>query len=210
MADLTDIQAAQSVKIIGADSAGVENAAIESAIATPSLAASGLVVRPLPFETVTYAAVASAFTSAATATDVFVITGSATKTIRVNRVIVSGTTTSGSPIKITVNLIKRSAANTGGTVVADTEVPYDSTSPAATAVVTHYTANPSGLGASLGVIRSTTTSIQASGFTEIIVWDFKDERPLILRGTSEILAVNFNSTSITGSVISITVEWAEV
>ena len=210
MADLTDLQAVQAVKVVGSDSSGVETNAVEATITTPSLTASGLVVRPLPFETITYAAVATGFVAAASPTDVFTITGSATKTIRINRIIISGTTTSGSPIKITINLIKRSSANTGGTLVNDLEVPYDSLSPAATANVAHYTANPSALGTSLGTVRSTTTSIQQSGLAEIIIWDFKDERPLILRGTSEILTVNFGGTTVTGPIFSITVEWAEV
>lgn len=180
---------------------------------TPSLSASAITVRPIPYEPTSYSAVASAFTPAATATDVFTLTGSGTKTINVHRIEVSGTTTSGSAIKITLGLIRRSAANTGGTTSAITVAKHDSTNAAATASAVFYTANAASLGASAGTIRSNTTSFQASGVSDTnLNWDFNDDggQPIVLRGTSEVLAINFNSTTVTGGVISISVEWSEV
>lgn len=176
------------------------------------LTSSGLVVRPIPYEPQSYSASAAAFTVATNATDIFLISGSASKTIRIHKIDVTGTTTSGSAIKITINLIKRSTANTGGTSVISTIVPHDSNNSAATAVARHYTANPT-LGTSVGIVRSVSTSFQGAGLTDTaLTWDFSDDggQPIILRGTSENLAVNFNATSVVGSVISVSCEWSEV
>lgn len=212
MADLSDVQSAGPVKIVGSDSSGVETNPVGAPITTPVLADPGLVVRPLPYEPQTYSATASNFVSAATATDVFNIIGSGSKTIRILKVRVTGSTTSGSAIKLNVMGIKRSAANTGGTRVVATMVPHDSTNAAATANVGHYTANPSGLGASVGTVRASHIGITQSGLTGgAVEWDFADGgQPIVLRGTSEQFCVNFNSTSVSGALISIIVEWSEV
>src|SRR5947209_15765629 len=84
---------------------------------------------PVDGKKATYAASVQGLAVAASATDVFEIKGSGTKTIRVNRVRVSGIkTTAGADVDI-VTLI-RSTANTAGTSTAPTAVPYDSTSAA--------------------------------------------------------------------------------
>jgi len=172
----------------------------------------GIVVRPLPHEPQSYSASGSAFVPATTATDVYLISGSASKTVRIHKIRISGTTTSGSPIKCTIRLIKRSTANTAGTAVISTIVPHDSTNAAATAVAKHYTANPT-VGASAGDIRAVTNSFQAAGLTVgSIEFNFDNDggQPVILRGVAENLAVNLNSTTVTGGVLSVSVEWSEV
>jgi hypothetical protein len=232
VADLNDVQAAGITKIIGADTSGVEQTPVASTSAgalhtnlrdssgteiassttTPDITALGTVVRPLPYEPTSYSATSVAFVSAASATDVFTITGSASKTIRIHKVKVSGTTTSGSAIKITAQLIKRSTLDTGGTSVVATGVAHDSNSPSATAVVRHYTANPTTLGTTVGVLRADTVAFTGSGITGgVIEWNFEDfGQPVVLRGVAQNLAVNFSATTITGPVISISVEWSEI
>lgn len=226
MADLSDLQSAGTTKIIGSDSSGSEQTPIQSTSSGAlhnnlrdssgnellGIKTSNLSIPIVRSEDQTYVAVATGFVSAASATDVYNIQGSATKVIKISKIKVSGTTTSGSAIKLTVSLIKRSAANTGGTSVVSTNVPYDSTNGAATAVLRHYTANPSALGAAVGTVRSETLAITASGLTGgVLEWNFTDGgQHVILRGTSEFLSINFNGTSITGAVISISVEWSEV
>lgn len=69
----------------------------------------------------TYAAAIVGLASVAAATDLFTITGSASKTVRITRVSISGLATSASAIA--VPLIKRSAANTGGTATSPASVP---------------------------------------------------------------------------------------
>jgi hypothetical protein len=206
-----DAGAGSNVMAVFNNVASAFNAQVVGTItSTPSYAAPAVVVRNIPFETIAYSACATAFVPPATATDIFTITGSATKTIRIDRIIISGTTTSGTAIKVTLSVVKRSTVDTGGTHTAQIAVPYNSTSPAASATVDSYTVNPTALGTSIGVIRAVTTSVSAAGLAQIIEWDFDAERPLFLIGTTQQLAINLNSTSVTGPVFSISVEWSEV
>lgn len=228
MADLSDAQSALTTKVIGADPVtGVESNfhqitsaggahsnlrdssgnEILSAITNPALTDRGLVTRSLPYELNKYAAATTNFTSATSATDVARIVGSATKTVRIKKIRISGRTTSGSPVACIIRLIKRSTANTGGTSVAATVVPFDSNSPAGTATVNHYTANPT-LGTTVGDVACSSITFQASGLLQIIEHVF--ENPIILRGVVESLCINFNATTITGASICINFEWEEV
>jgi hypothetical protein len=136
-----------------------------------------------------YAAFTATFTVAAAPSDVFHITGSATKIVKVLKMFYSPIqTTAGIDI---ISIRKRNTANTGGTAVATTRVPFDSNDPAATATVEHYTANPT-VGNSVGNYfmgkidspQSTTTSMGGlicSIFDFSVIWG----APLILRGTAE-------------------------
>lgn len=160
-------------------------------------------------ENQTYSAAASGFVSAASATDVFIINGSVSKTIRITKVRVTASTTSGSAIKLTVQGIKRSTADTAGTAVTATNVPHDSTNAAATAVVRHFTANPT-LGTAVGTMRTTHVGVTQSGLSGgAIEWDF-EKQPVVLRGVAQGFAVNFNSITVSGSIVSIHCEWVEV
>jgi hypothetical protein len=173
----------------------------------PVLSDNGLVVRPLPYEPQKYVAATNGFTLVATPTDIARIIGSNSKTIRVKRVVVSGRTTSGSPVAVVVKLIKYSTANTGGTSVATTAVPLNSTYAAATAAVNHYTANPT-VGTIVGNVGTRSiTFISATGFASI---NFDFDNPIVLNGVTEQLSVNFNSSTVTGSSICVNFEWEEV
>jgi hypothetical protein len=68
----------------------------------------------------TYSANILGLVSVATATDIFTIYGSATKTIKILRIGISATQTTGGAVNI--QLIKRSTANTGGTSASSTAV----------------------------------------------------------------------------------------
>ena len=59
---------------------------------------------------------ALAFAPASSATDVVVIQGSSTKTVRIRRIVLAGV--AGSAAGIEVSLIRRSAGDTGGTSAA--------------------------------------------------------------------------------------------
>ncbi len=148
---------------------------------------------------------------AATATDVVTIVGSATKTVRVLQIRVSGISTTA--ITTPVLLIKRSAANTGGTSTAMTQVPHDSNNAAATATGAAYTVNPTGLGAAVGTIRQDRLSFAVTGSVaeNPLEWNLgnKPGQAIVLRGTAQVLAVNLNSTTVTGGSISVSIEWTE-
>lgn len=159
-----------------------------------------------------YSAAATGIVTVANATDVFTITGSATKTVRITTISVSGTTTAGSGASIPLAIIKRSTADSSGTPATSTNVPHDSNNAAATAVVKSYTANPT-LGTAVGTIRSARLEIPAVGGTEQpVTYDFgtRPAQAVVLRGTSEQLCINFGgSVTITTPVISFDVEWTE-
>lgn len=194
------------VTMIGADD-GTNSRRIQSRLTNPLLTDYGIIVRPIPLELAKYIASTNAFILAAAPTDIFRIIGSATKTIRVKKLIVSGRTTSGSPVACIIKAIKYSTANTAGTSVATTAVPLDSNFAAATAACNHYTANPT-LGTIIGNVGAHSITFQATGLVEII--EFVFDNPIVLRGVAQQLSINFNSTAVTGSSICCAAEWEEV
>ncbi len=162
----------------------------------------------------TYSAAIGGLVAAASATDIFTITGSASKIVYITRIALMGTQTTASSRDI--YLIKRSSANTNGTSSTLTNVPLDSNNAAATAVVRAYTANPSGLGTAVGNIRTRKVFVSlASGNTSnademILEFGTRNTQPLVLRGTSELVAINLNGVTIAGNSFCISVEWTEV
>jgi len=166
---------------------------------------------PIDGRRATYSAATAAFASAATATDIFIVQGSATKTIRIIAVKVFATqTTAGAG---NIFLLKRSTANTAGTAVATTRVPLDSQYPAATATVQHYTANPT-VGTLVGNIDAYRGIIPASAtlINNPIINRTYGDRPgsaIVLRGTNELFAVNLNGVTVNGGSFIVQVEWTE-
>jgi hypothetical protein len=160
----------------------------------------------------TYSAVAAAFTLAATPTDVCILNGSATKTIYVTKVSVSGLKTTAGLSQVV--LAKRSVANTGGTAVAGTEVPSDSSDAAATGTFQHYTANPTP-GALVGNIYQNYMLFAAPAGTtdgvmrEVFFSGANMTKPIRLSGVAEGLAVNLAGATLTGGTFNCTFEWIE-
>lgn len=159
---------------------------------------------------ITYRANIAGLVPAASATDVFYISGSATKTVTVNRVVVSGT--AGTAVVVPVQIIKRSTANSGGTCAASTNVPLDSSDAAATAVVSSCTANPT-TGTAVGTVASQAVFLSLSSAVNAGAGEFNfganNGKPVVLRGTSQVLAVNFNAVSVSSGVVTAYVEWTE-
>lgn len=193
---------------------GTNNVAVTSD--EPVNTAQGLVVRNIPKTRETYGATQKSLVPAATATDVFTITGSASKTVYVHKVTVTGNRTAHS--QDLVVLIKRSTANSGGTSSTLTEVAYDSDNAAATAVIRSYTANPT-LGTAVGEVYSrrvsfpvqTPSNAQGNGGA-VVPWEWTYTsigQPIVLRGTSQVLAINLNGVTIAGGNIQCSIEWSE-
>lgn len=166
---------------------------------------------PLDGSRQTYSAAALSVAPAAAPTDVFTITGSATKTIRVLEIGVSATSAANAIINC--QLIKRSTANTGGTSAAATAVPHDSNNAAATATVLSYTANPTALGTTVGPVRTfkllsdaTTTATQD---LQIFIFGDNPGQAVVLRGTAQVFAVNLNSATLGGGNLDVYVTWSE-
>ncbi len=161
----------------------------------------------------TYSAVVPDITPAATATDIVVIKGSASKTIRINYIQVTADATNPSVIDFYV--YKRSAPDTGGTSSAVTTIAHDSADSAATAVVLSYSANPSALGSGV-LIRANHYALPAAASTGYpgAPWseEFgkRNDKTVVLHGANEMLAIGLNGQTIpAGTALYVTVEWTE-
>ena len=164
----------------------------------------------------TYSAAVQGLNIANSATDIFTITGSATKTVRITKIGISGTQTTG--MLQDLLLIKRSSAPVGGTSTTPAIVSYDSNSAAGTAVARAYTSNPTTLGTSIGIIKVAKLLInQVSGgpggpsSPQDIVWTFGagPSQALVLRGIAQQISINYNGQTSAGSSFDLFVEWTE-
>jgi hypothetical protein len=156
-----------------------------------------------------YSAGILALTPAALATDIFTVTGSATKTVRVVEISLQCTeTTAGT---VAVQLVKRSTADTGGTSTAPAAVPHDSASAAATATVLAYTANPT-TGTLVGVVRATRENWLAAATAANAPrnpFTLYQGLPIVLRGTAQVLAVSLNGATVAGGNCALWSSWTE-
>lgn len=159
----------------------------------------------------TYSASTLGVTLAAAATDVFTITGSATKIIHVHRVRYSCTQTTTGTIQIV--FLKRSTANSGGTSQDLVEVRNDSSNSAPTATTLSYTANPT-LGTLVGNLDSLrilapSVADDASEPVKETSFSYPSAQDIVLRGTSELFATNLNGATISGGICNFSVWWTE-
>jgi len=147
----------------------------------------------------------------ASITDAATLCGSTSKIVRVLRVEVSGIATTA--VSGLVKLQKRTAANTGGTTFNAPPTPHDASFPAATAVVTSYTANAASLGAPAGSpLRQVEMNFQLTGATSApTVFEFttRQGEGVILRGVASCLTINFPNLSVTGGNLAYSYEWTE-
>lgn len=149
------------------------------------------------------------------------LTGSATKTVRVTRVMVGGTATGmAAPV---FKLIRVSALGAGGTAVNPTVAKLDTGAAAATAVATHYTTTVLAadttsegalchciVGMPITAVPTTTSPEQTMIFPERGAGALGGQA-IVLRGTTEILAVtNVSPANLAaGTVLTYTLEWRE-
>lgn len=155
-------------------------------------------------------------TPAATPTDVAILTGSATKTIKVTKVRVTvGATASGA---VEYRLMKysggtQSAVNTA--FAAGTHAgAFDSNDPASTVITAGlagvYTSNPASSGTTVGIVDDWTTTILANAGVVFTYTCTDPAKCITLRGTSQVLAVNGNGhTLLTGEKFGVTFEYTE-
>lgn len=151
-------------------------------------------------------------TLASSPTDVFLLTGSATRTVYVKEISVSCTKTTGGYINAVV--YKRSSAHSKLTAgVSPTITALDSSNGAATAVVSAYTSNPSSLPTGTSIMAqyiampAPATLADSRGLTKL--WGAGMEQHLVLRGTSQHVAVGFDGATTTGAVCVFNVIWVE-
>jgi hypothetical protein len=162
---------------------------------------------------VTYS-VGQDFVSPINATDLALIQGSATKTIKIQKILY--TMTAGNQTNVVITVVRRSSGNTGGTSATATIAKLDKNDPAPTAVVRTYTTNPTP-GTDAGIIRALSFAPQTAGGNNVIpsqVYRFGGAggviKPITLRGTSEYLALVSNaSNGVAGFTSRLSVEWTE-
>lgn len=145
----------------------------------------------------------------------FNIIGSASKTVTVKRIKISGMTLSAVGY-FTVNVEKLSTASTSGTSSTLVATSLDSSNAAVTAVVKAYTVAPT-KGTLVGTLDSYRTLWQAStavagGFTDSHVFNFGDisgDGGVVLRGVAQELALTFPVVLTSAGTIAVSVEWTE-
>ena len=161
----------------------------------------------------TFSCGGSSYAPYATPTDVITIIGSATKTVRLKKVRLTATSTSGGTMPVL--LIKRSADNTGGTRATQAAyvAKHDSSLSAQSAVVYAYSVIPDSLGASAGYVgaqRLVLGTAAAGGRQAEWIWGEKNDMCPVLRGVTEVLSVNLGGNALTsGGVLDWEIVWEE-
>jgi hypothetical protein len=151
----------------------------------------------------------------ATPTDIFLLQGSATRTIKISKIRISGASTAASSMDL--YLLKRTADNTGGTRASQAAdvVKHDTLDDAATAVPFTYSVIPTALGAGKTFrtrARHYFSRLAAADISDEFIVDFDIHRskPIILRGVVEQLAINLGGAAVPGGLqLYINVEWVE-
>lgn len=146
---------------------------------------------------------------AALATDIFTLVGSSTMRVRVQYLRVTATQTTGGAVNVLV--VARSTPNTGGTATQPTVVPFDSRSPAGTAVVNAYTANPT-TGTLAGAVFSDKMYLQAPAAVTVgdhLILSAKEIKAPVLNSANESMSLNLNGVTVTGGLFNITIMWTE-
>jgi len=163
----------------------------------------------------TYRFSVTGITPIATPTDMLRICGSATKTVRVKRVVMGGKATTGG--QLTAALIRRSTLGTLGsaTLSAVTAEQHDANDAAVSGTVNYVqTANYTTLGTAAGQagVARAYLNVAATGPTTAGVFDFSNraDKPQILRGVLDCLVVNGNGDALpAGAVLDFEVETEE-
>lgn len=155
--------------------------------------------------------------AAASAAPFACIYGSATKTVILQRLFLSGGTLTAVAYNQYV-VGKYSTAVSGGTATALAATPYDSNSAASSATnLNVYTAAPTA-GNLVGTISAKRTLLQATvaaaaGIPDVIEFDFRttgsETSGIYLRGTAQGVCVNFGVAPATAVTLAVRLEWTE-
>jgi hypothetical protein len=163
--------------------------------------------------TATFSTGANSFTLPATPSDVIEVKGSATKTVRVKRITISGVATTAK--QFPVQIIRRAASIADGTPVTPVITQWDSSTAAPTAVVRHFTtlgtpaaASPAN---SVMLARDITLTAPATAAAPLsLEFDKPNTKPIILRGAADCIVVNLGATALTaGEKLTYEILWSE-
>ena len=145
----------------------------------------------------------------------FNIIGSATKTVIVKRITVSGMTLTAVGY-FSINTEKLSTASSGGTSTTLVATTMDTNNAAVTAIVKAYTVAPT-KGTLIGTLRSwralwQSTTAAAGGVTDYYDFNFGDVNGsggVVLRGVAQELALTFPVVLTSAGTLSVDIEWTE-
>jgi hypothetical protein len=159
-------------------------------------------------------AVTGLLPTAAASTGLLILTGSATKTVRLTRVYAAATLAT-TAVFVDFQVAKYSTVATGGTAATVTAVPHDSNSPAATASLSSYTGAGPTLGTLVGVITSYKVLGPVTGTP--VAFNVMDvsfgNRPAqcpVLRGVAQQIALTANNVTFgTAPNVDAGFEWTE-
>lgn len=169
----------------------------------------------------TYTAVSLALVPAASATDVFCISGSSSKIVAIRKIVITGT--AGTLVSLPFTLVRRTSLDTGGTAAtgsaAPVASPHNSTNGAATATLIAYTANPTINDSSPRYLRSQilTLPTTAAGVTITPIWwhagsqvdSYSQGFDIPAGSTAQQYCVNLNGVSVSSGSLHISVTWSE-
>jgi len=173
-------------------------------------------VAVVPLGGAVYSATVAALALAVTATDFATLSGAAGKIITLNRIAISGVATAAT--SATLLLIKRTTLDTGGTATNPAGVLIDSgqSAEAARAVMAAYTANPAALGTATaplgGTLAAFTVGLGTAAAPQpqtILSGDIVGSPNIVLRNSTDQIAINANSVTIAGGLVSVTFVWTE-
>ena len=170
----------------------------------------------------TYSAPFFGLVPVASATDLVCIAGSATKTVKLASIKLSGT--AGTLITTPLVVLRRASVDTGGTAGSTTANPAntislrDTTQSAATATLIAYTANPTIVDTTPTYVDSQSITLPVSGTTAASVvptyFDYSKDienivAPPTLRGIAQQICVNVGGASNSSGVINGGITWTE-
>ena len=166
----------------------------------------------------TYSAVSIGLVPAASATDIVCLQGSATKTIHLTRVTISGS--AGTAITTPFVVLLRHSLDTGGTpasgVALPVAAPNDQNNQTATATLNAWTANPTITDASPNYYASLAVTLPvtaSSGTTPTILHFGAFTEPynqdITIRGVAQAACINLQAASVSSGVLSISLTWWE-
>lgn len=164
------------------------------------------------------AAVSGLLPTAAATTDIAVLAGSASKTVKVISLRISGSIAT-TAVYVDYQVFKRSTAFSGGTGTGATAVPFDSASAAATAVFTTFVSTGPTVGTAVGQIVAQRCYLPITGSNvlgtqvlpaALLIGGSSPCQSVTLRGVAQAIGLNCNTVTFgTAPNFSIDIIWTE-
>ena len=139
------------------------------------------------------------------------IVGSSTMTVRVKKIVIWGQ--AATKFFTELEMLRCTTVSGSGTANTASIGVHDTNDPAATAVINYYTAAAT-YGTTHTIMGARVLSVQAPAATNIaipVIWDFciNNDKPLILRGTGDVIEIYNTITGLGTGTFGFEVEWEE-